>query len=203
MIFSPTSIVYTMRELAKYLLVTVCIVLFMWVVFSPSTENFDSVSDKISQPLPAIPASAQQSTDTRLTPADQIVPMIYEPNKGIITMASQFIGMPKIIPAWTEDINDDPKSDISNKQKVDRLSGTLGDGLMNNMCSPSCCSPQYPPPFASPQDKYVCDSKDEFVPSSYSCNNGVQNTGCLCLTKDQSNFLADRGGNGSDSGIRG
>lgn len=71
--------------------------------------------------------------------------------------------------------------------------GTLG--LTSNLCSKSCCFPQYPLPFEMPVDPLLCNSEEEFVPSSYTCNNGIQDTGCLCMTKEQSQFLGRRGGN--------
>lgn len=68
-------------------------------------------------------------------------------------------------------------------------------GLHSTMCSKSCCSPQYPTPFSIPVDQMVCESGDDYIPSNYTCNNGWQDTGCLCMTKEQATFLASRGGN--------
>ncbi len=68
-------------------------------------------------------------------------------------------------------------------------------GLNFNMCSKACCSQQYPPPFSITPDDFVLRSGQEFVPSSYTCNNGWQDSGCLCMTKDQALFLNRRGGN--------
>lgn len=68
-------------------------------------------------------------------------------------------------------------------------------GLHFNQCSKSCCSDQYPLPFKMPVDSAVCDSKDEFVPTNYTCNNAWQDSGCVCMTKDQADFLGARGGN--------
>jgi hypothetical protein len=68
-------------------------------------------------------------------------------------------------------------------------------GLNYNLCSKSCCSQQYPPPFMTSFDNFVCNSKDKFVPSNYVCNNGYQDTGCLCITEKQQQFLQNRGGN--------
>lgn len=68
-------------------------------------------------------------------------------------------------------------------------------GLNFNQCSKSCCSDQYPLPFKMPADESVCASKDSFVPTNYTCNNAWQDSGCVCLTKDQANFLGSRGGN--------
>ena len=73
----------------------------------------------------------------------------------------------------------------------DGSNGNLG--LHNNMCSPSCCSPQYPPPFPVPHDPLVLGH--EFVASNMTCMNTEQNVGCLCLRKDQAEHLGSRGGN--------
>lgn len=75
----------------------------------------------------------------------------------------------------------------------DGADGNLG--LQNNMCSQSCCSPQYPTPFPMPFDPLVCGSEEEYMPSNFTCTNADQNAGCMCLTKDQADFLGSRGGN--------
>jgi len=81
--------------------------------------------------------------------------------------------------------------------EVDYLDdGWMGNaGLNFNMCSKACCSQQYPPPFSVTPDDFVLRSGQEFVPSSYTCNNGWQDSGCLCMTKDQALFLNRRGNN--------
>ena len=68
-------------------------------------------------------------------------------------------------------------------------------GLHFNLCSPLCCSPQYPLPFLLESDEMLCNNKDKFVPSTYTCSNTSQNAGCLCMTQDQADFLSKRGGN--------
>ena len=70
--------------------------------------------------------------------------------------------------------------------------------IQHNLCSKSCCSEQWPTPFKQKNDPYVCGNKGQFVPSNYFCNNAFQDSGCLCLTKKQSQFLNNRGGNGRE-----
>lgn len=70
--------------------------------------------------------------------------------------------------------------------------------IQHNLCSRSCCSEQYPTPFKMKHDPYVCQNKDKFVPSQIMCNNTFQDSGCLCLTKDQAEHIYNRGGNGRD-----
>ena len=80
------------------------------------------------------------------------------------------------------------------------------DGRMSvqhNLCSRSCCSDQYPTPFKLKHDPYVCNAKNKdgsskYIPSRVMCNNTFQDSGCLCLTKEQGEFLYNRGGNGRD-----
>jgi hypothetical protein len=68
-------------------------------------------------------------------------------------------------------------------------------GLNYNMCSKSCCSQPYPTPFGLKPDEFVEKSGKKFIPSPYTCNNGWQDSGCLCLEPKQSVFLNRRGTN--------
>jgi len=95
----------------------------------------------------------------------------------------------EVIPPWTENKN--------NYGELDMLDdGMNGNGTLTfNMCSKSCCSTQYPPPIDMPVDPLICNSKQKFVSSSYTCNNGWQDTGCVCMTEKQAELLARRGYN--------
>jgi hypothetical protein len=75
------------------------------------------------------------------------------------------------------------------------LLDTGGNSLMNNKCSKSCCSPQFPVSFPLDFEPGVCSDNKEYVPTNYTCNNSWNDVGCSCVTKDQINFLAHRGGN--------
>ena len=100
------------------------------------------------------------------------------------------VGLPsQMIPAWESDSLRYGDFDGLN----DGADGNMGMGF--NLCSKSCCSTQYPTPFGLPVDPLVCGSKQEFVPSTYTCNNGWQDGGCLCMTKEQALFLNTRGNN--------
>ena len=96
-----------------------------------------------------------------------------------------------------QDSEADSQKETAGRVSIDKLDdGLEGDaGLLYAPCSTSCCTPQYPPPFKVSEDKNVCMNKDKYVPSGYKCNNAWNNSGCLCMTKQQSNFLASRGGN--------
>jgi len=121
------------------------------------------------------------------------VPLLYNRDTGIVTAASEFIGLPdEILPAWGSE-------SVANYGKIDRLDdGYNGSmGLNYNMCSKSCCGPQYPPPFNLEEDEMVNKFKDKFVPNNYSCNNAWNNTGCVCMTEKQRDYIQSRGGNGN------
>lgn len=94
-----------------------------------------------------------------------------------------------ILPPWTDNKNSYGEMDILD----DGANGNAG--LHFNMCSKSCCSTQYPLPFEMPVDSMVCGSGEKFVPTSYSCNNGFQDSGCVCLTEKQALLLNNRGNN--------
>lgn len=74
--------------------------------------------------------------------------------------------------------------------------GQSGEGaLTSNLCSKSCCAPQWPLPFKMQDDAFVCANKDNLVSSNYACNSTFQNAGCMCLTKNQAMNITTRGGN--------
>jgi len=72
--------------------------------------------------------------------------------------------------------------------------------IQHNLCSPSCCSEQYPTPHKNKYDPYVCNLKKQgkLVPSDVMCSNSFQDSGCLCKTTEQAQFIYNRGGNGRD-----
>jgi len=61
-----------------------------------------------------------------------------------------------------------------------------------NICSANCCGNQYPVSFDVKSDKRIIEGK--YVPSNYTCT-GHHGTGCVCLTKAQKDYLADRAEN--------
>lgn len=67
----------------------------------------------------------------------------------------------------------------------------------NNMVSGSCCGVQWPTPFKQSADPYVCGNKDDFVSSRSFGNTSYSDSGCVCTTKKQNQFLQNRGGNGN------
>uniref|UniRef100_A0A6C0E926 Uncharacterized protein n=1 Tax=viral metagenome TaxID=1070528 RepID=A0A6C0E926_9ZZZZ len=111
-----------------------------------------------------------------------IKPMILNKTTNTITAGSEFVDMPSmIIPAWGYEDDRKEENDLM--------------GFTNNMCSKSCCSQQYPPAFELEHDAAVCSAKQDFVPNIYNCNNSWQNSGCMCMTEKQRDFLSSRGNN--------
>lgn len=68
------------------------------------------------------------------------------------------------------------------------------DTIINNVCSKSCCSPQYPTPFSNAE---CGKDNDKYVKSNIFCNNPYQDSGCLCLNKEQAIKMSNRGQNSS------
>jgi hypothetical protein len=115
-----------------------------------------------------------------------INPPHHNPDTRTIMAGSGFIPQKDHIPAWG-----------NNYGLVDDLDDGEGGnmGMHYNLCSPSCCSSQYPTPHKLAKDPLICGREDEFLPSNYMCNNAWQSSGCACIPKKQGKFLYDRGNN--------
>ena len=110
------------------------------------------------------------------------VPALYNRETGQVVSGSEFLGVPdQMSTAWGGSFG-------TNENLDDGNDGVYG--LNYAMCSKSCCSPQYPPPFPLDKDVVVDKMKGEFVPTSYKCNNAWQDSGCVCMTKNQKDFLS-------------
>jgi hypothetical protein len=117
-------------------------------------------------------------------------PNLFQPGMANEIKNNNFEKMNQTVePPWSNKV--EKKADYG---KVDSLS-PVRMGLNYNLCSKSCCSQQWPVPFSLAPDKLVKDSGKEYVPSSYTCNNSWQDSGCLCMEKDQALFLESRGTN--------
>jgi hypothetical protein len=168
-----------------------CLVLFVLLVvvgmilLLPQNEGLDNI-DGLKNPFSLTPAGHAMETRQFETP---IQPQIFDAGSGTLMAGPEFVPSQLLSP-WYQAYT----GNLKNYYLLD--DGKGGDaGLNFNMCSKSCCSDQYPLPFKMPVDKDVCDNKSEFVPTNYMCNNAWQDTGCVCLTKNQANFLGSRGGN--------
>jgi len=66
-----------------------------------------------------------------------------------------------------------------------------------NMCSRQCCKfSQWPVPHDLHEKTIPDDQLKNYIGSNLSCNFG-SGSGCLCVSKDDFNYLANRGGNSS------
>lgn len=122
---------------------------------------------------------------------DPIIKPTYIDDNGTIMSGTNFIPQKEISPAWGEQYG--VEETIDNNELSDGKGGSYT--LSTNICSPSCCSNQYPVPFKLKDDRFVCNNKDELLPSNYVCNNSWQNAGCMCITKDQKEMIFNRGNN--------
>ncbi len=170
-------------------LVVLIVVAVVYIVYKNYVEKLD---DKAEVQITNAPNNKQDSTELKQEDIPTQV-MLYDRRTGIVTAASEFVGLPsEIEPATGSEL-------ISNYGRIDRLDDGYngGMGLNYNMCSKSCCSSQYPPPFELEKDVMVDKMKNKFVPNNYMCNNAWNNSGCVCMTSKQRDYIEGRGGNGT------
>ena len=154
-----------MNEKIKYGIIAFIVLVIVYYLLSDPRENFESSS---------------QSAEVK-------VPALYNRETGQVVSGSDFLGVPdEVATAWGASYGTNDKLDDGNDGIY---------GLNYAMCSKSCCGPQYPPPFEVDKDVVVDKMKGDFVPNSYKCNNAWQDSGCVCMTKNQKDFLSSRGGN--------
>lgn len=166
----------------KTVLFVCLLIALVLYLFCPSVYNTENFTEEEYIKLTAEEENKKKKNNN---------PKKYQSMLNELIEDSPFVGLPNELNApWEGGIKGYGKID---DDWMENLNGD--ESLSFNMCSKSCCSPQYPTPFALPEDPLVCNSKDEFVPSSYTCNNGWQDSGCVCMTKKQSKFLGSRGGN--------
>ena len=63
------------------------------------------------------------------------------------------------------------------------------------VCSKNCCATQWPVPIDVTENSNVRRGQlnKRYRTSNLTCNNGVMNTGCVCLTKESGKLLGNRG----------
>jgi hypothetical protein len=92
-------------------------------------------------------------------------------------------------------------NNIDNKKFKEHLENVLDNGppvkIDTNKCAKSCCLRTE---WALPPELQSNDvSKEElknYIPSNFSCNFGSKNgSGCVCYTKEDANYLTNKGGN--------
>ena len=170
-------------------LIVLIVVVVVYLLYKNYAENLD---DTTQVQITNAPNNSQDPTELKQEDIPTPV-MLYDRRTGVVTAASEFVGLPsEIEPTTGSEL-------ISNYGRIDRLDDGYngGMGLNYNMCSKSCCSQQYPPPFGLEKDVMVDKMKDKFVPNNYMCNNAWNNSGCVCMTAKQRDYIEGRGGNGT------
>jgi hypothetical protein len=67
--------------------------------------------------------------------------------------------------------------------------------IYDNICSRECCKfSQWAPPPELTEKKILNEISDNYIGSNMSCNGGDKG-GCLCISKEDYNYLSNRGGN--------
>jgi hypothetical protein len=162
------------KELEKFLVFAIVIIAVIWLV----RHMMKSCGNVSSEPFDDTANAVPNGYDVKkLSPLYSVI------------AGSDFVGLPEtVIPPWGVNTN--------NYGESDTLDGMMGNaGLEFNLCSKSCCTAQYPNGIKMKPDEFVCGSKDKFTSSSYTCNNAYQDSGCVCMTEKQSDFINSRGGN--------
>lgn len=84
------------------------------------------------------------------------------------------------------------------KEKFANNSGEIKK-LDRNICSKQCCNhSQWPVPHDAKSGPIPKDKLKDYIGTNMSCNFG-EGSGCLCVTKDDFNYLANRGGNSGNN----
>lgn len=84
---------------------------------------------------------------------------------------------------------------------IDSFTGNLDDKLVKldtRKCSPQCCKfSQWPlPPALRAKGPIKQEELDTYIGSNFSCGWG-EGGGCVCMTKDDFDYLGDHAGNGN------
>lgn len=93
-----------------------------------------------------------------------------------------------------------PMIDNENKQTANKIKESLSNTseplkLDNNICSKQCCKyVQWPVPHDATTKEISDKNMENYIGTNLSCNFG-SGSGCLCVTKDDFNYLSSRGSN--------
>lgn len=83
----------------------------------------------------------------------------------------------------------------TNKIKEDLINTPEIKQLDRNICSKQCCKHvQWPTPNDTITKEILDKDLKKYIGTNFSCNAG-SGSGCLCMTKDDFNYLANRGSN--------
>jgi len=173
------------------IVIFVVLLALVWMKKSKK-EHLENVASKQLAPVipvqEVVPAEKAHAMERKVEEIP-IKPQVLDAGSGTIMAGSELVPAQLLSP-WYKAYTGEQKNHYLLDDGADGAAG-----LQFNMCSKSCCGEQYPLPFKMPVDSAVCDNKQEFVPSNYMCNNAWQDSGCVCMTKGQSELLGSRGGN--------
>lgn len=148
----------------------------------PAPENIKSMASSI------VPKAEEHAMEMQQRDVP-IKPTFFDSGSGVM-MSGGELTPKELLSPWYQTYT----GDVKNHFLLDD-GGNGSNGLHFNLCSKACCSDQYPTPFKLPYEDKVCNNKQKFVPSPYMCNNAWQDSGCVCLSKSQGEFIGSRGGN--------
>lgn len=171
--------------------VALVLVLIALAILNKKEKFTEYLTPVVPIPQPAVKPAVKPVVNAieLKQPPIPIRPAFYDAGSGVVMAGSEFTPKELLSP-WYQTFT----GKIPNHFILD--DGAEGaKGLHFNMCSKACCSEQWPLPFKMPHEERVCNNKDKFVPSPYFCNNAWQDSGCVCMTKDQSDFIGGRGKN--------
>ena len=186
------------KDSTMFILAILCAVVLLWVVYPKLFKNGNGVAAEEAferfnsqEETPEMESEAEAEVAPEIIDGPPKAPHV-DAKTGMLVDGPGFERGP-----IEGTFQETPTSIPSNYYFLD--DGAGGEmSIQHNLCSRSCCSEQWPTPFKKKYDPYVCQNKDKFVPSRIMCNNTFQDSGCLCLTKKQSQFLYNRGGNGRE-----
>ena len=197
-------------SLITCVVVIISIILFIWIVFPmlrssqsvhPEVERFAPEAEHVMHPEEAIKQA--MGNQGKLGEQEHHIEGELKPIQGQSPFVDPKTGALMDGPGFEKGDVDGMESLVSTSIPANYYYLDDGAGgemsVQNNLCSPSCCSDsQWPTPFKQKFDPYVCNNKDQFVPSRMFCNSAFQSAGCMCLTKKQGEFLYSRGKNGRE-----
>lgn len=165
-----------------YIIIFIVFVVTTFVIYmNLKREGFASVDNKVAERVEYIP--------NQLNPF--IPPVVtdvrFDKVSGVLTAGAGFD--PSAKKPWMES---NPQKAIG---KDYMLLDTPNLDFSQNRCSKSCCTAQWDHPVDLKPDDELLRNRGNYVPSGFFCNSFIDDSGCLCLTKEQAKYLQTRGGN--------